>query len=549
MFGQRPGNQQPLVKPSITPEHLLIIFGVLVNNQNLFVKVKPTFTPELLNGPGEEFHAAFLRTLISHYDRYNILPSRQAALADLMAISRDPYSGIPEGIVRNEVDTIYNLTENVSRERLTPTENLATDILEELLIERRVISQARSVLMNASGTSLVNASQIFDQASRGLQDVRRLMTRNLISSVPQVRQRSNNYISFDHDMGFLNALTHGGLHRKTVSGLFGVFGGCKTTLATQSAASRINLEWNKYLRGETPEIVIFGNCEGGPEEISYRVLSFLAKIPARKIRDHFNSIAPLRDFVPSESDDYQNKFGIPLSETERLAEAIEKIDKIFKIIDLSGSTEGSDSLGKDYVNDLEMMVDSYCQDSGMGVSYFLLDYAKAFTRRYMDLTGQNVEAIRHYLGRLPDYIRRQISDKFDCASLILQQMNKAALSKKPGSLLSHVDASEASDFGENCWFCFTLSQPVKNDDDKLVTNLNMSKCRDVEPPKKMPSLEFMPYCQGLRLTDDFRVVNNSIQHVESRDVVAATEGPQRRVRQARPTSPTSVADMNPLEGF
>lgn len=541
MYSQRTGSQQPLVKRAITPEHLMIIFGVLVRNKALFVKVKPSFVPDILNHPGEELHASFLRVLSYHFDETNELPIKGVALAEMISLSRESSYSFSERVVREEVEAIYALLENATPEQVRSTESVATTLLQDLIIDRRVVSPTRSALLNASNASLANASDIFQSASRNLMEVQRLLNRSTISSVPQVRQRSNNYVSFDQHMDFLNALTQGGLHRKTVSGLFGVFGGCKTTVATQAAACRINLEWNKHLRGEDSEIVVFANCEGAPEEISFRVLSFLAKIPARKIRDHFNSIQPLRDYVPNNPDDYQTKYGIALPETVRLEESIEKIDKFLKIIDLSGSTEGSEALGKGYVSDLEMMVDSYCQESGKGISLFLLDYAKAFVRRYMDMNAMPSENIRHYLGKLPDYVRRQIADKFNCAAIILQQMNKAALSKKAGTLLSHVDSSEASDFGENCWFCFTLSQPVKDSDDKLIVNVNMSKARDVEPPRKMPSLEYIPYCQGLRLTDDFRIVNNALLHVEARNVSLPSDAPQRRSRAVSVTSD----DMNP----
>jgi hypothetical protein len=134
-----------------------------------------------------------------------------------------------------------------------------------------------------------------------------------------------------------------------------------------------------------------------------------------------------------------------------------------------------------------MVVDSYCRESGKSLSLFILDYGKAFVRRYMDMNNMAAENIRFYLGRLPDLIRRDVADKFDCAALVLQQMNKTANTKKPGALLTHGDSSEASDFGENCWFCFALSVPYKSDDGAMITNLNMSKARDVEPPRKMPS--------------------------------------------------------------
>jgi len=244
MFGQRPGNRQPLVKRAITPEHLIVIFGVLVRNKVLFVKVKPSFLPEILNNPGEEFHAAFLRMLLSHFDATNELPVQGLAVAEMTSLARENHSGFSEKVASEETLAIYSLLAISTPEEVRSTEFVATQLLRELIIDRRVVMPTRSALLNASNASLANPGDIFEAASRNLLEVQRLLNRSTISSVPQVRQRLNNYVSFDQHMDFLNALTQGGLHRKTVSGLFGVFGGCKTTVATQAAACRISLEWN-----------------------------------------------------------------------------------------------------------------------------------------------------------------------------------------------------------------------------------------------------------------------------------------------------------------
>ena len=161
------------------------------------------------------------------------------------------------------------------------------------------------------------------------------------------------------------------------------------------------------------------------------------------------------------------------------------------------------------------------------------------------------ENIRFYIGRLPDLIRRDIADKFDCAAIVLQQMNKNANTKKPGSLLTHGDSSEASDFGENCWFCFALSAPSKNENGIVTTTINMSKARDVEPPRKMPELEFLPYCQGLKLHDDYRIVNNTIHYEQQRQVIMPNAAaPLRRgSRRNGTTGNVTSADMNPVEGI
>jgi len=544
MSGQRYNAGQVFVRSPVNQEHLIIIFGIIVKNRNLFVRIKPLLIPELLNQPGEEFHSAFLRMLISVYDETGQMPHKHVALAEMIGQARDHYSQFSEHAAQHELDVIYDLTEGVAPAVLLSTENAALGYIEQILIERRVVAQARSLLLNSTGQALQNPSEVFEAFDRSVKEVRRLTANSIITSVPTIQRRSNNYVPMDHDTDFINALTKGGFQRKTVNGLFGVFGGCKTTMATQTVASRINVEWNKFLRNEKHEIIVFANCEGVPFEISYRVLSFLSKIPLRSIKDHFHDIAPLRDYIPQDASDYQSKWNIPLTEMQRLEEAIPKIEKFLKIIDFSGSTPGSQSMGKAYVDDIEVAVDNYCQDSGLGVSYFVLDYGKAFARRYMAANNLPMDSIRHHLGRLPDAIRRQVADKFDCAAVCLQQMNKNALSKQAGSLLSHVDSSEASDFGENCHFCLTLSSPMKDMNDKTVINMNLSKARDVEIPRRMPSLEYIPYCQGLKLTDDFRVRSGSIEHVEARNVEVNRPVPRTRSRGSAIQQAT-VQDLNP----
>jgi hypothetical protein len=544
MSGQRYNTAQTFVRSPINQEHLIIIFGILVNNRNLFVRVKPLLKPELLNQPGEEFHAAFLRMLTAVHDETGQMPHRHVALAEMIGQARDPYSQFSEHTVQHEIEVIYGFTQGVPPTVLQSTENAALGYIEQILIERRVVAQARNLLLNSTGQALHNPSEVFEAFDRSVKEVRRLTASSIITSVPTIQRRSNNYVPMDHDTDFINALTKGGFQRKTVNGLFGVYGGCKTTVATQTVASRINMEWSKYLRNEKHEIVVFANCEGAPFEISYRVLSFLAKIPQRSVKDHFNDVCPLRDYIPQDPNDYQNKWNIPLTEVQRLDEAIPKIEKFLKIIDFSGSTPGSESMGKSYVDDIEVAVDNYCQDSGLGVSYFVLDYGKAFARRYMAANNIPMDNIRHYLGRLPDAVRRQVADKFDCAALVLQQMNKQALSKQAGTLLSHVDSSEASDFGENCHFCVTLSSPMKDMNDKTIINMNLSKARDVEIPRRMPSLEYIPYCQGLKLTDDFRVRGGSLEHVEARNVEVARPVPRARNRGSAIQQATAQ-DLNP----
>lgn len=541
-----------VVKRSLNPEHLLIIFGVLVRNRSMFVKVKSSLTPDILNYSGEEFHASFLRMLHEHFDSYSELPIKQAALAQMVSLSRDPGAGFYEGVIDAEIDSIYSLTEDASSAMVRSTENMASNLIEELLIDRKVINPTRSILSNSADSTLVNPGEILSSANQSLIEIRRLMTNTLVSSVPIVSRRMNTYVEFDHGMDFMNALTQGGLHRKSVSGLLGPFGSCKTTMATQAAASRINVEWQKRQRGESYEMVVYGNCEGPAEEISFRVLSYLAKIPLRAIKEHYYDITPLRNSISNDPEDYNNKYGLAITEIARLEEAVEKIQANFKIIDMA-TGGASNSIGKNSVDDLSVAIDAYTQHEGMGISLFILDYGKLFIRNYMAMNNIAADKIRLYLGVLPEKLRREISDKFNCAALALTQLNKDGNAKKPGTLLHHAEASEASDFGENCWFCFCLSLPFFNESGTQISNLNMSKARDAAPPRRMPALEYIPYCQGLRLTREFTVVGNTLRYEERRNtVMPVSPGPVRRPSSSRRLSTSggmTSSDLNPLEGI
>jgi hypothetical protein len=85
---------------------------------------------------------------------------------------------------------------------------------------------------------------------------------------------------------------------------------------------------------------------------------------------------------------------------------------------------------------------------------------------------------------------------------------------------------------------------MKDMNDKTVINMNLSKARDVEIPRRMPSLEYIPYCQGLKLTDDFRVRSGSIEHVEARNVEVNRPVPRTRSRGSAIQQAT-VQDLNP----
>jgi hypothetical protein len=538
MFGQA----SPQVTRPVNEQHLFLIFGVLVKNKSLFVRVKTLLDPSLFNRPGEEFHMAFVSMLHSYYEENRDMPVKQAALSELVSVAREAYSLININTLEDNVDFIYDLTEGANENAIKSTERYALGLIKELVTDRKVIGRAKTLLSRAGSMPLANASEEFESITRDLKDVNRVTTNMVMSSVPTMRPNTRAYVEFDMSLNFINALTKGGLQRKTASGLLGVFGGGKTTLATHMAASRIEIEWNKFTRGQPYEQVVYANCEGHPFSISYRVLSYLARIPQRSIKDHYEGIRSLRSVRVSDPTDYQVIHGIPLTEIERLAEAEEKIDKIFKIVDFSGSSQGLGRFGQGGVGDIEVAVDSYCQEAGVGVSLFFLDYAKLFIRRWMLFNNISQDKIRHHIGTLPDQIRDQVADKFNCATLILQQFNKEAMSKKAGTLLSHIDASEGSDFGENCHFCFTLSSPTKNASEKTILNLNLSKARDVETPPRMPSLEFMSYRQGLALTSDFRVHNNNIEHVEVRTVTSNVDGPRRR--SARAAAP-EMNEFNP----
>jgi hypothetical protein len=64
-------------------------------------------------------------------------------------------------------------------------------------------------------------------------------------------------------------------------------------------------------------------------------------------------------------------------------------------------------------------------------------------------------------------------------------------------------------------------------------------------------LEYLPYCQGLRLSDDFRIVNNNLIYEENRTVasaISAASAPARRGAARSSANGVTTNALNPFEG-
>jgi hypothetical protein len=521
------------VESPITNDQLALLCSVMLHNTSFMLRIKQMFVPDTLNGIGEDVYRVFISLLYEHYDSNPTVKLPKASA--LVEVGARVNPAIKD-LARDEILSIYLTEETSTDQDLRACEDLALSYVRRIMLDRKVTRRLREAMASSGSLEVNNISDLIARSQSEIQGIQLLVSNSVVSGVPRFKQVSNARVDFDVDVDFMNAVTEGGLPRKSVNGLFGVFGGCKTTLACQMAASRIRLEYAKAAAGYSSEFVVYANCEGQPDEIKYRVISALSKIPVKHIKDHYEERCALSG--SPRHYEYENILGLDVPALNRLEMAVEQVEDHFFIIDFSGS-DNNPKAGKNFVSEIDSNIEHIRSITGKGMSLFLLDYAKLFVKRYILLNNMKIDHLRHLLGAFPDMVRANIASKYDCAALILQQVNKEANKRSANDLISHTDSSEASDFGENCHFCFALSRA--NPESKAI-KLHVSKSRDVAPPSIIPELVHVGHYGALSLSDTqvisgFRIsenISSTRGYAPGLSLPDSAQGPQRRQPVASP---------------
>lgn len=377
------------------------------------------------------------------------------------------------------LETAYAMEDEV----LHANTQYGRDLIVQFLTERMVYEPLKNLVdkTRAAGVVLANPLDTLERLKSTYSRVASIGTS--ASSVllpPGWKPQLASYVSTG--ITWLDPIMGGGTNSGKVYGIFGPFGSFKTGFGVQVgvSAAQIHVTIAKD-KGGKPRLVVYVVYEGGEDEIRTRALACAAKMPKKHIVDHFLSGAPLSTFDrlhPYEEDRLRRMANREdfLPETQRLLDAVATTSN-FQILDFSGSRKNPYA-GQGYIPEIVAALDRLRRETGMEIGTVIIDYAKLMVRRYMRANGLKPEQTRFYMGDIPDTLRRDVAEKFDCAVWILQQLNTTANKKAAGTAQHHADSSEAGDFGENLWYCFTLSAVNKAQGHTI--QFNATKTRDTE---------------------------------------------------------------------
>lgn len=467
------GRRQPEMEihPGFSDLQLQLVIALVLSNPGFYAEARQLLKTASFSGFGE----AYIGVTISAFDAAWVKAqgpmSIDMVLAELsvlesMSASTMMYS--PDVFQRATalVEIVFSTTVEYS----LSYEAYARGELSKLLADRLVTADIRTKLQQASVGVLADPQALLRQTQMALDQVQQISSPGIVTgALPVVRPP----VVVKRPTGFapIDQITDGGFQDRQVYGLFGPSGAFKTGTAVQITVGMAQREISRETQGGAAARGTGGLCfyavyENGADEIHPRAVACATCMPRARADALFgtfnDAMHPTGLTTTPQANIYEREENLRDTEEYRWHGGLATLE-LFRILDMSGTdVHGRPThRGAGYVEELASQLRQRQQQEGRPIRLVTIDYAKLLVNRHMSSRGLKPEHLRHYMSRLPDEIRRLIADPFQCSVLILQQMNAKANRMQAGAELSHVDSSEAADFGENMWYCFCISKVDK----------------------------------------------------------------------------------------
>jgi hypothetical protein len=483
-----PYKSTPVAIKELTKVELDYLLSALVWVPDLFSVAKDKLLPEYFDRQGEGHYAVLWRSILklaaANEGRLPLEGISDLIRVSVLADAENEVKGtqvyndlIAENNAFHLMVSYYNKT-NVNRAT-------AADFLSRFLSERRVMRRLANLA--ASG----HTSELRDRLSDLYSDVSRFSSIGAAEVVSAVHVRSDKpglqlqptgISYFDERLG-------GGVSAGKVYGLLGPTGVGKTlnlVALMVSSAVQEQIRHRMALEAGIPSKLrnyYYLVYEGSKEDIIRRSIANLALIPLDRVlryeHDKSFQLAGPSDPFP----DYQLRVfpegvgpdgELLLSEIERYSNANTVLSQNCFIREMVPSPENP-RRGCGYVQEIQNVLLAE-QEAGREVAGYYIDYAKIAAK---NACGTKLDHLRHLVGGMPMECVKYINSYLPHAhGWIANQFNTEANKRSPTWVPHHSYASEAGDFGDNCWFTFCLGTRSQDDNCCLI---NCSKHRDFQP--------------------------------------------------------------------
>lgn len=500
----------------------------LLRDPQVFSRARPVLQVAHFTGDYEVIWALCWQACSDMYNQFGALPPHHFLLSEIRSRISDHPGQLPYNALA-EVEKFLSFVFSAQQSTFDSWREYGFSLLQKFLIERHWSDPLKRYVQDFGDANPADIQGLLTEFRNRHDTVQGI--RSSVSSplVPDGGWQEDNFTIIPTGFPFLDLAMGGGGVDGEVYGILGGFGSGKTMMACGICAEAANRSVvSSIMHNTVPRDVFYFTYETPPNDIRKRVLSYLSGVPL----DQFNSLPYVTTFSregarkPYESEMFPTD---PRGEWERLNDT-RAIWQTFQLMDMRGSPPNS-AAGSGGVEEIRAELERHRAMTGRCPDTVVIDYASICVRRQMAASNMDISRHGRYaLMTFGDDVRRLIAEPMRCRVWVLSQLSGQANKKTSGSLITHADAGESSNFAENMWYAFVLGN---KDHSTGAVVFNCSKARRSAGHAPM-ILQLDGRFSRFTMADDRFMLDPNTRRIVSRVAGGVVAPEQARARSSAP---------------
>lgn len=513
------------------------MLAVLIRNRVAFDTVRSALSTDKVEEIGAA-HALIWQAVCDFDDAYEELPSFgqiQAELHNRLKASPDLLD--PAGL--EEADEFLNYAfddEHHGRDlaRSRSHQRSAVDVCKTFLQETSAMRYQEVV--HRDGMVVADLPALLEAHREELSSAAMLTTTRTSALFPPDWDQQASLELYELGVTALDRFLSGGMAGGEVLVFMAPYGTCKTLLGIQLAGNGVLKAADRVASAAVAagkrEVVFLVSTEMGLDEFRIRMLTYLAKVPRKRLASVLGPGKGIRTLSRSTTPgatpetDYEKKLfkgnradGFQC-EYRRVRAAMRALERHLIFLDCTESNPDRPHLAAGGIKEVQNWVKSICRDDKAIVpTLFVLDHASALAQREVAEAKNGYDDIRHILRNIPNECGQRIAKPYKAPFVVLHQLAGEANNRGPGADLHHTDAAECKSFAEFADHAVVCGKPTQ--DGNQIARWQMTKHRR-EPPKAHAFVQIIGKYGRVRDVSAKWMIAPGTRTIVSRDTVANT---------------------------
>ncbi len=418
----------------------------------------------------EAVYALIWGVVINFYADYAALPERDLIFAEVQSLldqDEDILNNTEQEDLEAWLDEAYDETISPPYHSEKYTKWGCTQ-LRRFLEERLVLEIQQTV--STGNRVVVDLPSMLGQHQQASDRIAQIGISGSAEMFPEDWDKSGGIHIKPTGLTFVDELIGGGHAPGECYGLLGPFGSCKTTTGImlavnackQAAEEKDEPDWD----GKR-SLAFFVTYEARLDnEIRLRSLSYAAQILRSSLESMgeagLATLSTTNKLKKYEKIKYKKDLieGYEvLGEQERAKQAMQLLNRHFRVLDMTGYDENARGAGSGFVSEIARRISwEIRKEKDAKVAIVCVDYVGAMAKRHLASIGKDENYLRHLITGAGLQARNQLADQFNAPVWLLHQLSGEANAKGPHAKLHHTSSAESKSFAENLDFALVVGQ-------------------------------------------------------------------------------------------